>query len=516
MRKNYRPSLRARLTGLVLIAVLPAVGLILYHAGQQRITDSQETKREALRLVRVVASSQERLIDSTRHLLIALAMLREVRSQDKSACDALFARLLKEYPLYSNLGAADTSGEQYCSALPTTAPVSIGDRSYFRLALRRRALAIGDYQIGRITRKPSVNLGYPVIDDAGSVTSVVFAAVDITALRDAAAMVNLPRYAALTIYDRHGTVLARTPEDSLVGRSIPEKHIFKMNLALGEGLTQAAGSDGKQWLFGFTSVRDRSNDPQMLMHIAIPSHIALAHSNGQLKRNLGALLLVTALALAAAWFGGDLFVFRQLRALIGTTERLRAGDLTARTRLPHESNEIGRLAASFDSMADSLERNHREAVATGKRLERNIQRLEALHEIDMALTSTLDLHAVLDLLLEKVDLILPGAVTTIRLISKETGALEPAACRNVSDAEWRAGNPRPMHGFAKLVLENKIPLTVANVQTDPRSDAHRFAHRFGLVSYLGIPLIAKNQPLGLIAFYTKEEHSFTDEEIEFL
>ncbi|MEI5579463.1 hypothetical protein WB472_47915, partial [Streptomyces brasiliscabiei] len=78
-----------------------------------------------------------------------------------------------------------------------------------------------------------------------------------------------------------------------------------------------------------------------------------------------------------------------------------------------------------------------EAVAAEKRLERNLQRLNALHDIDMAITSTLDLHAVLKILMEKVDLVLPDAVATIRLISKESGKLEAVACRNLDEAEWR-------------------------------------------------------------------------------
>jgi HAMP domain-containing protein len=147
----------------------------------------------------------------------------------------------------------------------------------------------------------------------------------------------------------------------------------------------------------------------------------LANADGLLWRNLAALFLVGLLALLAAWYGGDAFVLGPLRRLLTVTERLRTGDLGARTGLPHRNDEIGRLATSFDKMAKSLQGRRSEAVAAEKRLERNLQRLNALHDIDMAITSTLDLHAVLKILMEKVDLVLPGAVATIRLISKESG-----------------------------------------------------------------------------------------------
>src|SRR5690606_3584523 len=56
----------------------------------------------------------------------------------------------------------------------------------------------------------------------------------------------------------------------------------------------------------------------------------------------------------------------------------------------------------------------------------------------------------------------------------------------------------------------------ANVQTDSRSETREFACKEGLVSTLVIPLIAKEELLGVMAFYTREPHAFSDDEIEFL
>ena len=126
--------------------------------------------------------------------------------------------------------------------------------------------------------------------------------------------VNLPSYTTLAIYDRSGTVLARFPETALsISKSVGEAEIFKMTRALGEGVAEATGSDGKQWLYGFTAVGDTFTN-QIFLHIGIPTEVAWADAEWLLKRNLAALLLVTALALIAAWYGGDIFVLRHLRA----------------------------------------------------------------------------------------------------------------------------------------------------------------------------------------------------------
>lgn len=160
-----------------------------------------------------------------------------------------------------------------------------------------------------------------------------------------------------------------------------------------------------------------------------------------------------------------------------------------------------------------LRRQHRQAEF---KIKRDSEWLQALHEINLAITSTLDVRAALDILLEKIDLVLPYSATTVRLFNNETGELEPVACRNINEKEWKAIKRKGLHGLSKIVLESKTPLTVSNIQIDTRTAISGFARREGLVSYLGIPLIAEGESLGLIAFYSKEEHEFSDEEIEFL
>jgi len=57
---------------------------------------------------------------------------------------------------------------------------------------------------------------------------------------------------------------------------------------------------------------------------------------------------------------------------------------------------------------------------------------------------------------------------------------------------------------------------VRNVQTDPRTEDPEFFRRHGLVSYLGAPMTVQEEILGILGLYTKGEHEFSAEEIEFL
>jgi PAS domain S-box-containing protein len=145
----------------------------------------------------------------------------------------------------------------------------------------------------------------------------------------------------------------------------------------------------------------------------------------------------------------------------------------------------------------------------------NLERIRALHDIDTAISSTLDLRTVLSVLLEKIELFLPIArAVTVRLLNRETGELESLACRGLDEQEWKVQPIKTLAGRGKRIVETKAPLAVRDIHHDP--DKVELFGKHSLVSYLGVPLIAKEKVLGVLGLYTNEEHEFTGGEVEFL
>ena len=64
MKRFYFASLRSRLIVLVFLAVLPALGLILFTASEERRAAAAEVQDDALRIARLASSAQERLIEA--------------------------------------------------------------------------------------------------------------------------------------------------------------------------------------------------------------------------------------------------------------------------------------------------------------------------------------------------------------------------------------------------------------------------------------------------------------------
>lgn len=150
-------------------------------------------------------------------------------------------------------------------------------------------------------------------------------------------------------------------------------------------------------------------------------------------------------------------------------------------------------------------------------IRRNLERTRALHDINIAITSTLDLRTVLHILLENIEIFLPiAAATTVRLLNDETGELESLACRGLDEEEWRRQQHTTPGGRAKRIFETRAPVAVRNIVDDRDTYNSDIFRKHGLVSYLGVPLIAKEKILGVLGLYVNHEHEFSKEESEFL
>jgi len=146
--------------------------------------------------------------------------------------------------------------------------------------------------------------------------------------------------------------------------------------------------------------------------------------------------------------------------------------------------------------------------------ERHLERIGALHDIVLAVTSSLNLRSVLDVLLKKIAAFLPYPVVTVQLLNKTTGQLEHAACQNIDENEWKA--ERITGDGLDISGSEIVPVIVRNSQTDRRTSGSEFLRRHGLISFVQLPLVAKSDVLGIITFFKREEHDFTGDEVEFL
>ncbi len=389
MPRSRPISLRLRLLLLVLVAVGPALALALYTGLEQRRLAAAHVQAETSRLVRLVAADQARMFEGGRQLLITLAQLPDLHGNTEE-CEAFLARLLTQFPSYANLGVISPDGTSACSALAGEV-VYLGDRAYFQRAMQSRGFAVGDFQIGRHTRKATINFAHPAFDEGGEIRGVVYAALDLGWLGEYAAHTRDWSGSSLLVVDRAGTVLVRTPDsERWLGVSAADATIVRTMLGTsGEALVEVPDLDGVDRLFAFSPLGDTGSGPAGFLAVGVPREVAFSEVDAALQRNLAALGAVALLALAAAWYGAELSIYRRLRALLQATRRVAAGDLSAHSSAAHQPDELGQLAGAFDEMTAALERREGQRQAAERALRESEARKCAL--LGSALDAIMDM-----------------------------------------------------------------------------------------------------------------------------
>ena len=509
-------SLRFRLIALILLAVIPAFGVILYSAAKHRDLTTQQVQRNALGAARAIAAEQERFFENAHQLLIMLSRVPQVREHNKNSCDKFLAGLLE--PLYADLGIADVKGNLLCSALPAGHSLLRSNRQHQNRFVETHDFSVGQLRIDRTTGKTLMDLGFPMLESPGVLRAVVVAALNLSWLSRLTAENHLYPGATFTLVDGDGNVFLRYPQ----GRESLGQPIFAKALDDGavsqetERAVASIGPDGERRLIAFAQLKSPAGGKPIYAVIDISAATAFEDADRILVHDLITLGVLTALTLVAAWFGADIVVLRRIRDIVVTTRQIAAGKLSARTRLPYGRSELGQMARTFDELAEALQKRKVEADATTRQIQKQQQQQTALYDLNLTITSTLDLTCVLNTLLDEISSLFSSCATSVGWINKQSGALEIIAQRNLDPTDGMQDGIAIEQGLPLVVLKRQSTLAISNAQIDPRTTNPEFFRQHRLVSYLGMPLIAKGECLGVLSFYTRKEHCFAAEEINFL
>src|SRR3989441_1793372 len=516
--------LRIRLLVFVLLAFVPAIGVTLFTFPDQQRRATEQARATALQLARTAALSYERLTAQTQSVLAGLAQLPALRQPTGVTCHSILAARMGEFTYYANIGVADLNGNLVCSAVPFSGRVNLADRSYFWRAVATADFAIGEYQVGRVTGKGTINFGYPMLDASGRVTGVVYAALELAWLNDFAANADLPPGSSVTVLDRKGTILARFPDpERWVGKTEPEAPIVAAIATGGGGTLDAPGLDGVARLFGFVPLHAGPGGTALFLSVGIPKAAAVVEATRDLARNALAVTIFGVLALLAAWAGGRHFVFEPVNQLMMAAERLGRGELTVRSRLPHYPGGFRRLASTFQRLATALEgRGASLEQARGARrherehAERRPRHTQALRAIDPAITRSLDLRLTLAVVLDQVVAELHADAADVLLVDPHSQELYYSAGRGFRGNTIMAYRLRFGEGSAGRAVLDRRTVTVADLTKAADFVGRHLVEEEGFVTAFMTPLIAKGQVAGVLEIFQRRPFQPTAEWLEFL
>jgi len=308
-------ELRKRLLLIILLAVIPIFGMILYQAKLARDVQLGEALEDAWGLVESVAIREARFIDSAKQLLTLLADVSDLTGGDPASCQRFLKPLVAHNRGYVELGMADAEGRVRCRIGETDSALSKTPKtSHFHAAIKAKSFAIGDYQRHGPEGRSSVSFAYPVVGRDGSVNALIFAALDTAWIAQLAAENNLPPGVALSILDSKGTILARFPEpEKWLGKHIPDAALFEVLALRSQQSKDLVGLDGIDRIYAFKPLSLAGAVGQIYVMVGVPKEVAFGPAHDALARNLMLLLLVSAVAISIASLIGSKFVIEFVR-----------------------------------------------------------------------------------------------------------------------------------------------------------------------------------------------------------
>lgn len=515
------------LQGRLLLPLLVVVAVICLLAGYNafvvRDYEAQQTQMTALRLAKHIALDQESHIDDARDLLTLIARLNgpELVSGGQR-CDRFLAEIRRSHAQYANIGVVDNDGRILCSAIPFDDDVRLDHRPYFKRALETGAFAVGDYQVGLVTGRGSLNAGYPLKDGNGNVQAVLFVALDLAWLGRSLSRVPLPESTIVSLVSGNGTILARYPDDNLVGTTFGQGYTLPVYSGEEESMGNFINPKGDVRLYA-SALLTTWNGEKPRVVVSISSHTAYGKTDALFIRQIVGLLIVSLLAVGVAWAWSRRLVVKPVEALVRASREISSGNLTARVGLASPIREMTQLADSFDDMAESLEAKYRQIERQDLELVRANRALQTLSAGNHTLLRAVEENSLLREMCQTA--VRVGGYTmawvgyaedddekTIRPMAK-AGPDEDFTSGVVLSWGETAEGATP----AGLAIRSAKPVIERALQTDQKFEQRwELFRKFGIHASLSLPLVVNSRIIGVFTIYSEDQDAFDTREVAIL
>ncbi|MDP2827272.1 MAG: PAS domain S-box protein [Sulfuricellaceae bacterium] len=509
-------SLRCRLILLLLAAFAALAALIAWHTLDHRDERLSNASAHLLHNAQLIAARQQHIAAKADAILTGLMLRPDLRPGAAAEdCSRALAAILQKEPKFAQAAMVSPDGAAICAAVPPQSRVSFADRNWFQQVLRSREMVVSEVVTGRIIKQPTIVFAKALRDEAGHVVAVFFVSLNLEGLHRQLAATRSPESTRLLLLDAKGTVVVRHPDpEGWSGRNIAHMSVFQRIQAHGgEGMIEDIDPDGVLRIYVFAPLLDTVSGP-MTLWLALPKAAVSAPAQRELWVGLALALAVLVVTLGLVMWGGGRLVVRPLLALARTAERHSAGDLGARSGLPHTADEIGWLARTLDESAATAEdREHRLAYTN--------HALRVLSAGNQAMLRARDEH---DLMVEMCRAIVEAGGyrlawvgfaehdKRVRLVASWGAEADFLDNLNITWDEAAAGQ-----GPTGTAIRRDMPVTYSNIQIDPDYAPWRErALRYGYASTLALPLRLGGAVIGALNICAAEPDAFDEGVVELL
>jgi signal transduction protein with GAF and PtsI domain len=197
--------------------------------------------------------------------------------------------------------------------------------------------------------------------------------------------------------------------------------------------------------------------------------------------------------------------------LVNTGELIGVINVHHRDQHLHSPDEVALVTFIGEQMGGVIGR-----ARLAEQSQSAVRRMETLAAVAQTISAESYLERILQAISEMVAETLDSAICSILLVDEEKKELTVSAAR-CSSPDYMHRMPIRMEGsLIEHVIRDGQPVTVANVQEQKQFKYPELARKSGLASALAAPLLAQGKVIGSINIYTREQRTFSDEEVGFL
>lgn len=510
-------TLRTRLLLLVLMAMLPALAIVVDAAVDHYHYRKQDAQEAVHKIARLAVRQHEALINETHQILKLMAEIRQIRELDPHACEKFLKDLHFSNLRFANFGVIRPDGEVMCSAVPSDRPINLADRPYFQNALKTKRLSIGDYQIGRFVNKPVQVVAMPFLDGEKKVQAVGFASLKLDGLVQFFPHTELPAGSVITIADRHGVILSRAPdpEGKWTGVELKDVAPFAMQFIQSgdeKRVQEAYGPDGIHRIYALAKLGAGQNAYGYII-IGTPTGELYATLNSEVTTRVVFILVAYLAILLIARIGSEMLVLRRMRVLSTAVQILGDGDLSARATVGGH-DEIAQLAGKFNNMGETLQKK-----------DLQILRLNRIHEVLSSINGAILRIRDRDTLANEACRISVerGGLrfAWVGLIDAETGKISKIASYGEGDGFLHDHclathtDPNDRRCPCTAAIPEDRPIVHNHIADEKESPHwHAQAYAYGFRSIAGFPLRRDRKVIGVLGLYSGEPGFFEALETE--
>ena len=308
---------RAMLAGIVvaLAAMWVSIGYFIVASRAARI---EEEQKALVRMARVVREQTLALFSLLDYFLVSADVWFKKHPDADPRTDRVFAELVETFRARTSgmidIRLVSARGELFYLGRGEGKPLAnVADRDYFQAQFKpeTRGLFVAKPVLSRVTGNWGLPISYPLASVPGGI-AVIFAAIENRALAKSYEEARTKPNGTILLAHQDGTILFRTPEANLIGKSLASGSDGARKLPLdGEGVFNIDGAtDGVARIGAFTSV------PGYPLVVSVSSATADAMKIWQ-SRSIGLALfggVVTLAGVALLWrLSGSLRILAMTR-----------------------------------------------------------------------------------------------------------------------------------------------------------------------------------------------------------